>query len=58
VVFAPFLLHPVKHFFFGIGPFVQTDLTSSYSVGGVSATNAPKATEYGLMFDLGGWMDF
>jgi hypothetical protein len=57
-IFAPFLLHPVKHFFFGLGPFVQTDLTSSYSTGGASANNPPKTTEYGLMFDLGGWMDF
>ncbi|HEY6464046.1 MAG TPA: hypothetical protein VIY73_27945, partial [Polyangiaceae bacterium] len=57
-IFAPFLLHPVKHFFFGIGPFVQTDLTSSYSFAGTSVPNPPKTTEYGLMFDLGGWMDF
>ncbi|HEY1691363.1 MAG TPA: hypothetical protein VGG39_04335 [Polyangiaceae bacterium] len=57
-IFAPFLLHPVKHFFLGIGPFVQTDLTASQSLGGVNNPNPGKTTEYGLMFDLGGWMDF
>ncbi|MGH7293345.1 MAG: hypothetical protein ACRELB_00355 [Polyangiaceae bacterium] len=57
-VFAPLLLHPINHFFLGIGPFVQTDLTSSASNAGVSVQNPPKTTEYGLMFDLGGWMDF
>ena len=57
-IYAPFLLHPVKHFFFGIGPFIQTDLTSSQSSGGVSNPNPSKQTSYGLMFDLGGWMDF
>jgi hypothetical protein len=57
-LYAPLLLHPINHFFIGIGPFVQTDLTSSASAAGQSIQNPPKATEYGLMFDLGGWMDF
>ncbi|HEY8090887.1 MAG TPA: hypothetical protein VIF09_23660 [Polyangiaceae bacterium] len=57
-IYAPFLLHPVKHFFFGIGPFLQTDLTASQSQGGVSNPNPTKQTTYGLLFDLGGWMDF
>jgi hypothetical protein len=57
-VYAPFLLHPINHFFLGIGPFVQTDLTASQSSAGVSVPNPGKVTVYGLMFDLGGWMDF
>jgi hypothetical protein len=29
VIFAPFLVHPAPHFFFGIGPGFQQDLTSN-----------------------------
>jgi hypothetical protein len=58
VVFAPLLLHPINHFFPGIGPFVQTDLAASQSKGGSSVSDPSKQTSYGLMFDLGGWMDF
>jgi hypothetical protein len=29
VLFAPFLLHPVEHFFFGIGPGFSQDLTAN-----------------------------
>lgn len=57
-LFAPVLLHPINHFFLGLGPFVQTDLASSQSSGGQSVANPTKTTEYGLMFDMGGWMDF
>ena len=57
-VFAPLLVHPINHFFFGLGPFVQTDLTESASVNSVSEQNPPKVTTYGLLFELGGWMDF
>ena len=58
-VYAPFLLHPVKHFFFGIGPFLQTDLTASQSSRGRERPRTPtKTTQYGLLFDVGGWMDF
>ncbi|HEY3818718.1 MAG TPA: hypothetical protein VGL81_16220 [Polyangiaceae bacterium] len=54
-IYAPLLLHLAPHFFAGLGPFVQTDLTASSSSGGVSATNYPKQTSYGLMFTIGGW---
>jgi hypothetical protein len=57
-VFAPFLLHPINHFFLGIGPFVQTDLTASQSKDGQSVQNPTKQTSYGALFDMGGWMDF
>jgi hypothetical protein len=57
-VFAPLLVHPINHSFFGLGPFVQTDLTESASGNGVSVQNPPKLTTYGVMFELGGWMDF
>ena len=55
VIFAPFLFHPAQHFFVGIGPYFQTDLTSSASAAGVSQTNVPKTTSYGLQFTVGGW---
>jgi hypothetical protein len=55
VIFAPFLFHPAQHFFVGIGPYFQTDLTSSASAGGVSQPNVPKTTSYGLQFTVGGW---
>jgi hypothetical protein len=42
-VFAPFLLHPVEHFFLGLGPEFSTDLTGD-----------PKATLYGIAFIIGG----
>jgi hypothetical protein len=29
IVFVPFLIHPVEHFFFGIGPGFSQDLTSN-----------------------------
>jgi hypothetical protein len=55
VIFAPFLIHPAQHFFLGLGPYFQTDLTASESVNGVSQQNVPKTTSYGLQFTVGGW---
>jgi hypothetical protein len=54
-VYAPVLLHLAPHFFAGLGPGIQTDLTASYSAAGVSAPNPPKTTSYGLYFTIGGW---
>jgi hypothetical protein len=54
-VYAPLLLHLAPHFFAGLGPGVQTDLTASASSGGVSVPNPPKTTSYGLYFTIGGW---
>jgi hypothetical protein len=53
--YAPVLLHLAPHFFAGLGPQIQTDLTASKSVLGVSATTVPKTTSYGLYFTIGGW---
>lgn len=54
-IFAPLLLHLAPHFFAGLGPYLQTDLSASASSGGHSATDYPKQTSYGLMFTIGGW---
>jgi hypothetical protein len=54
-VYAPFLLHLAPHFFAGLGPQIQTDLTASQSVAGKSVTDPPKQTSYGILFTIGGW---
>ena len=43
-IYAPFLYHPVQHFFVGIGPYL------GYQFHGGSDT------EYGLDFVIGGWL--
>jgi hypothetical protein len=44
-IFAPFLLHPVPHFFVGFGPFIDAAL------GGDA-----RSTEFGARLTLGGWL--
>jgi hypothetical protein len=44
-VFAPFLFHPVDHFFAGLGPFVDTDLNGDH-----------RATVWGVKLTIGGWL--
>ncbi|HVZ86887.1 MAG TPA: hypothetical protein VHG72_07950 [Polyangia bacterium] len=44
-VFAPFLYHPVPHFFLGLGPFYDGLVQGSGSY-----------ADYGLNFTLGGWL--
>lgn len=66
-IYAPFLWHPVPHFFLGIGPNVSTQLSNNQnSVNTSSGTGAPtttttvsqaepKATVLGLQATFGGW---
>ena len=42
---VPVLFHPVPHFFVGLGPHLETDLTGS-----------SKSTTYGLGLTVGGWL--
>ncbi|HEY6880478.1 MAG TPA: hypothetical protein VI299_20785 [Polyangiales bacterium] len=44
-VFAPFVFHPVSHFFAGFGPFVDTDLNGDN-----------RATVWGAKLTIGGWL--
>jgi hypothetical protein len=44
-VYVPVMLHPAEHFFFGFGPFVDTDLNGNH-----------KATTWGFKLTLGGWI--
>jgi hypothetical protein len=48
-MYVPVLVHPAKHFFLGLGPNVQTELSTT---GG----NGTKETQYGVMFVVGGWV--
>ncbi len=56
-IFAPFLYHPVNHFFAGIGPNFSTDLSSSVTPAGPGAQSVDgvKVTEFGIMTTFGGW---
>jgi hypothetical protein len=54
-LFVPVEIHPVKHFDFGVGPLLSTELSSSTSAGGTSA-DAPKTTALGIAGFIGGWL--
>jgi hypothetical protein len=44
-LFVPFMFHPAEHFFVGLGPFLDADLSGSN-----------KVTVYGIKLTLGGWL--
>ncbi|HMI85795.1 MAG TPA: hypothetical protein VK550_16980 [Polyangiaceae bacterium] len=44
-LFVPVMFHPVRHFFVGFGPFLDTDLSGD-----------PRATVFGGKLTIGGWM--
>jgi hypothetical protein len=44
-LFAPVMLHPAPHFFAGLGPFLETDLSGDN-----------RATSWGIKLTLGGWL--
>lgn len=48
--YAPFLFHPVPHFFIGLGPVLTWDVA-----GGTSAT---RTVNFGLLTTVGGWFDW
>jgi hypothetical protein len=54
--FVPFLAHPAPHFFLGLGPNVETELSNSVSVGSGPSVDGVKTTTYGIMFVVGGWL--
>jgi hypothetical protein len=55
VAFVPLLIHPAKHFHFGIGPYFTTDVSSSNSSGGTSV-DGDKTTTVGIRGEIGGWL--
>jgi hypothetical protein len=44
-IFVPVMMHPTTHFFVGLGPFLDTDLSGHNRV-----------TAYGLKLTVGGWL--
>lgn len=44
-LFAPLLFHPAEHFFAGLGPFLDTDLSGDN-----------RTTVWGLKLTIGGWL--
>ncbi len=44
-LFAPVMLHPAEHFFAGLGPFLDADLSGDN-----------RATTWGIKLTLGGWI--
>jgi hypothetical protein len=45
-LFAPVMLHPAPHFFAGLGPFLDTDLSGDN-----------RATSWGIKLTMGGWIN-
>jgi hypothetical protein len=53
--YVPLLIHPVKHFHFGVGPYFDVDLSNSTSANGQSINN-PKNMGLGIAFEVAGWL--
>lgn len=45
-LFVPLMVHPARHFFIGLGPFLDTDLSGD-----------ARTTTFGLKLTTGGWLD-
>jgi hypothetical protein len=55
LAFVPLLIHPVKHFHFGVGPYLSADLSSRVSVNGTS-TDGDKDLTLGVRGEIAGWL--
>jgi hypothetical protein len=55
-VWVPLLIHPVKHFHFGVGPFVDMDLQAKDKPPTGDAVDGNKTTTFGLMGEIAGWL--
>jgi len=49
-LFVPLFNHPVEHFHIGIGPYINTALSTKEE-----SVDAPKATKIGLRTEIAGW---
>lgn len=49
-IFAPFMFHPVPHFFVGLGPLINADFAG--------ADAATRKFRFGLSSTVGGWFDW
>jgi hypothetical protein len=52
---APILFHPAPHFFIGLGPYFELDLSSKAKVGDGDSVDGPKDTAFGVRTVVGGW---
>jgi hypothetical protein len=56
-LYVPLLIHPVKHFHFGIGPYVNLDISSKDKAdAGGDAVDGAKNTVFGLKAEIAGWL--
>jgi hypothetical protein len=55
-VMVPLLIHPAKHFHFGVGPFFNIDVSSKETLGSAPAADYNKLMNVGLAVDVGGWL--
>jgi hypothetical protein len=53
-IYAPLLVHPAEHFFFGLGPQASTDISRTYTYGTGSYDN--RRTALGIGLTVGGWI--
>jgi hypothetical protein len=53
-LFAPFMFEPARHFLFGIGPNLSTQLSNNQTSGSASQSQ-PKSTQVGIQATIGGW---
>jgi hypothetical protein len=49
-VYAPFMFHPVPHFFVGLGPSLSADIAG--------ADSNTRTAQFGLKTTVGGWFDW
>lgn len=54
LVYAPLLIHPAQHFFFGIGPVFTQDLWAQQTRAGMTG-DAPTVQTLGVQTTIGGW---
>jgi hypothetical protein len=55
-VFVPLLIHPVKHFHFGVGPYFDVDVSAKDTTGSAPSTDGTKDMHVGLKFEVAGWL--
>lgn len=53
---VPLLIHPAKHFHFGVGPFFRMDVSSKEKPPSGDSVDGAKTTAFGLMAEIGGWL--
>src|SRR5262249_1826694 len=56
MVNVPLLIHPAKHFHFGVGPFVMLDIGANLKAGDAGCRAGRKATPFGLAAEIAGWL--